>query len=192
MMGRLKGGKYTTDSKEGLILKILEQIGDNPLREGLKDTPRRVILSWDELYSGYDSDPKELLKTFDNEQYDEMVVLKDVEFYSMCEHHMLPFFGKAHIAYLPNKKVIGVSKMARLLEIYARRLQIQERMTYQIAEFLFHELESLGAGCIVKAQHLCMTMRGVKKEHSVLTTSAMLGAFRNEGVRGEFLSLCQL
>jgi GTP cyclohydrolase I len=195
---KVKGGydimSLTEAELESLdsLRRIIAAIGDDPKREGLEMTPVRIIESWKELYKGYKEDPQHLITTFDSEEYDEMVTLCNVEFYSMCEHHMLPFFGECHMAYIPNKQVIGVSKMARLLEIYARRLQIQERMTYQIANFLFHDLQSLGAACVIRAQHLCMTMRGVGKQHSIMKTSSMLGAFINAGPREEFLNLCKL
>ena len=175
---------------EESVREIMEYIGEDTTREGLVETPKRVRKSWDKLYGGYDMDPKELLKTFDKETYSQMVVLKDIEFYSTCEHHMLPFFGKAHIAYIPGKKVIGVSKLARLLEIYARRLQIQERIGEQITTFLMKELKAKGAACVLEAQHFCMTSRGVEKQNAKMVTSSLKGAFLKEPeTRQEFFSM---
>lgn len=165
---------------EESVREIMEYIGEDTEREGLVETPKRVRKSWDKLYGGYDMDPKDLLKTFDKETYDQMVLLKNIEFYSTCEHHMLPFFGKAHIAYIPNKKVIGVSKLARLLEIYARRLQIQERIGEQVTSFLMKELKAKGAACVIEAQHFCMTSRGVEKQNAKMVTSSLKGAFLKE------------
>ena len=173
------------------VTRILEYIGENPNREGLKETPQRVVKSWNKLFGGYKQDPKQIVKVFDKETYDQMVLLKDIEFYSTCEHHFLPFFGKAHIAYIPCTKVIGISKLARLLEIFARRLQIQERIGEQITEFLMSELDCLGAGCILEAQHFCMTSRGIEKQHSKMVTSSLKGNFLTDTkTRDEFLKLC--
>lgn len=175
---------------EQIIAEQLEYIGENPDREGLVETPKRIRKSWDKLYGGYKMNPKDLLKTFDKETYDQMVVLKDIEFYSTCEHHALPFFGKAHIAYIPNKKVIGVSKLARLLEIYARRMQIQERIGEQVTTFLMKELKAKGAACVLEAQHFCMTSRGVEKKNAKMVTSSLKGAFLKEPeTRQEFFSM---
>lgn len=175
---------------EESIREMLEYIGEDVNREGLLETPKRIRKSWDKLYGGYDMDPKDLLKTFDKETYDQMVVLKDIEFYSTCEHHMLPFFGKAHIAYIPRKKVIGVSKLARLLEIYARRMQIQERIGEQVTTFLMKELKAKGAACVLEAQHFCMTSRGVEKKNAKMVTSSLKGAFLKEPeTRQEFMSM---
>jgi len=151
---------------EDSILRQLEYIGEDTNREGLLETPARVRKSWGKLYGGYSVDPNSLLKVFEKESYDEMVILKDIEFYSTCEHHVLPFFGKAHVAYIPSKKVIGISKLARLLEIFARRLQIQERIGEQVTTFLMQKLDAIGAACILEAQHFCMTSRGVEKQKS--------------------------
>lgn len=159
------------------IKRLLEFIGENPEREGLKETPERVIKSYDFLCSGYSKDPQSVIKTFSSETYDQMILLKDIEMYSLCEHHMLPFFGKAHIAYIPNGRVIGVSKLARLLEIYSRRLQIQERIGEQITSSLMEGLNAKGAACIIEANHLCMRMRGVEKQNSVMVTSSLKGVF---------------
>ena len=175
---------------EDCLVDIIEYIGEDSVREGLLETPKRIRKSWDKLYGGYNMDPKELLKTFDKETYSQMVVLKDIEFYSTCEHHMLPFFGKAHIAYIPGKKVIGVSKLARLLEIYARRMQIQERIGEQVTTFLMKELKAKGAACVLEAQHFCMTSRGVEKQNAKMVTSSLKGAFLKEPeTRQEFFSM---
>ena len=147
---------------EDKIKDILSHIGDNAYREGLLETPARVIKSWKELYSGYDQDPESVFKTFENEGFDNMVICKDIEFYSMCEHHMLPFFGKAHVGYIPNDKIIGLSKLARLTNIFSRRLQNQERLTDQIAKTLIDRLDAKGAGVIIEGKHFCMMSRGVQ------------------------------
>ncbi len=170
------------------VRTILKGIGEDPGREGLIETPQRVVRSFAELYSGYSQDPRVILKCFTDGACDEMVVLRDCEFYSFCEHHMLPFFGRAHIGYLPNGRVVGVSKLARLLEVFSRRLQIQERLTQQITDCLMQELNPKGCGCVLEAQHLCMTCRGVAKQNSVMVTSSMRGSFRDkEGTRSEFM-----
>jgi GTP cyclohydrolase I len=174
-----------------LVRKMLVQLGEDTNREGLRKTPERYAKALKFLTSGYEQNLDQLLNgaTF-TVAYDEMVIVKDIEFFSLCEHHLLPFFGKVHIAYLPNKKVIGLSKMARLVNMFARRLQIQERMTSQIAQALEDKMEPQGVGVIVEARHLCMQMRGVEKQHGKAITSAMLGAFRhNKQTRDEFLSL---
>jgi len=160
-----------------LLSTILQYIGDNPNREGLQDTPKRVIKSWNELYCGYSQSPESMLTTFAEDTSDQIVVLKDIELYSMCEHHMLPFFGKAHVAYLPDGKIIGISKLARLVDIYARRLQIQERIGDQVTSALMQYLKPKGAACIIEASHMCMRMRGVSKQHSKMMTSSMKGVF---------------
>jgi GTP cyclohydrolase I len=174
-----------------LVREILMQLGENPDREGLRRTPERFEKALRFLTSGYRQDPEKLLNgAMFSVCYDEMVVVKDIELYSLCEHHLLPFFGKCHIAYIPDKKVVGLSKMARLVNMYARRLQIQERLTSQIANAIQEKLSPQGVGVIVEARHLCMVMRGVEKQNSTTTTSAMLGAFReNKHTRDEFLSL---
>lgn len=185
--------KYSKEGQtyiEENVREIMEYLGEDTYREGLVETPKRVRKSWEKLYGGYDMDPKDLLKTFDKETYSQMVVLKDIEFYSTCEHHMLPFFGKAHIAYIPRKKVIGVSKLARLLEIYARRLQIQERIGEQVTSFLMKELKAKGAACVLEAQHFCMTSRGVEKQNAKMVTSSLKGVFMKEPeTRQEFFSM---
>lgn len=174
-----------------LVREMLIHLGENPDREGLRRTPERFEKALRFLTSGYRQDPEKLLNgAMFSVCYDEMVVLKDIELYSLCEHHLLPFFGKCHIAYIPDKKVVGLSKMARLVNMYARRLQIQERLTSQIANAIQEKLSPQGVGVIVEARHLCMVMRGVEKQNSTTTTSAMLGAFReNKQTRDEFLSL---
>ena len=179
------------ESVASLMRKIIALVGEDPEREGLKKTPERYEKALKFLTSGYHQNVDHLLNgaTF-SVCYDEMVVVKDIEFFSLCEHHLLPFFGKAHIAYLPSKKVIGLSKVARLVNMYARRLQIQERMTNQIARALEEKIAPQGVGVILEARHLCMQMRGVEKQHGQAMTSAMLGAFReNKQTRDEFLAL---
>jgi GTP cyclohydrolase IA len=174
-----------------LVRKMITLIGEDPDREGLKKTPERYEKALKFLTSGYHQNVDHLLNgaTF-SVCYDEMVVVKDIEFFSLCEHHLLPFFGKAHVAYLPDKKVIGLSKVARLVNMFARRLQIQERLTSQIAHALEEKIAPQGVGVIIEARHLCMQMRGVEKQHGQAVTSAMLGAFReNKQTRDEFLAL---
>ena len=179
------------ESVASLVRKMIALIGEDPEREGLKKTPERYEKALKFLTSGYHQNVDHLLNgaTF-SVCYDEMVVVKDIEFFSLCEHHLLPFFGKAHVAYLPSKKVIGLSKVARLVNMYARRLQIQERLTNQIARALEEKIAPQGVGVIIEARHLCMQMRGVEKQHGQAVTSAMLGAFReNKQTRDEFLAL---
>ena len=175
----------------GLVRKMLTLIGEDPNREGLRRTPERFEKALRYLTSGYRQDPEKLLNgAMFSVCYDNMVVVKDIELYSLCEHHLLPFFGKCHVAYIPNKKVVGLSKIARLVNMYARRLQIQERLTSQIAKAIQERLAPEGVGVVIEARHLCMVMRGVEKQHSSAMTSAMLGAFReNKQTRDEFLSL---
>jgi len=174
-----------------LVRKMLALIGEDPNREGLRRTPERFEKAFRYLTSGYRQDPEKLLNgAMFSVCYDNMVVVKDIELYSLCEHHLLPFFGKCQVAYIPNKKVVGLSKIARLVNMYARRLQIQERLTSQIAKAIEEKLSPEGVGVVVEARHLCMVMRGVEKQHSAAMTSAMLGAFReNKQTRDEFLSL---
>src|SRR5271154_3029215 len=174
-----------------LIRKMLVQLGEDPNREGLQRTPERFEKALRFLTSGYRENPEKILNgAMFSVGYDEMVVVKDIEVYSLCEHHLLPFFGRCHVAYIPNKKVVGLSKIARLVNMYARRLQIQERLTSQIAEALEEKLSPQGVGVVIEARHLCMVMRGVEKQNSAAMTSAMLGAFRdNKETRDEFLSL---
>ena len=174
-----------------LIRGVLEAIGENPLRDGLVQTPERVEKALRYLTSGYTADIGKIVNgAIYNVKYDEMVIVKDIEFFSMCEHHMLPFFGKMHIAYIARNKVIGLSKLPRIVDIFARRLQIQERLTQEVAQCIQDMLDPLGVGVIAEAQHFCMMMRGVEKQHSGTVTSTMLGAFRkNKETRNEFLAL---
>ena len=176
-----------------LVRKMIAMVGEDPNREGLRRTPERFEKALKFLTSGYHQSVDSVLNgaTF-SVHYDEMVVVKDIEFFSLCEHHLLPFFGKAHVAYLPSKRVLGLSKIARLVNMFARRLQIQERMTYQIAQSIEEKISPEGVGVIIEARHLCMQMRGVEKQHGQDVTSAMLGAFRNcKQTRDEFLSLAR-
>ncbi len=172
------------------VKEVIKALGENADREGLVDTPRRVAESYEELFSGYDKRPEDILTVFDDEHYDEMIVAKNIEFYSTCEHHMLAFFGKAHIGYIPDGKIIGLSKLPRVVEIFSRRLQNQERLTSQIAGAIEKLLGAKGVGVVLEAQHLCMMARGVEKQSSVVTTSAQLGLFKkNDKTRAEFLQL---
>ncbi len=175
---------------EPMIRKFLESIGEDPDREGLVETPRRVTGLFDKLFGGYKQNPKDVLTVFSDELYDEMIVVRNIEFYSMCEHHLLPFFGRAHIGYIPDGKIIGLSKLPRLVEVYARRLQNQERLTSQIAKSLNNLLKPKGVGVILEAKHFCMMARGVEKQDSEVTTSSLLGLFKKEyNTRSEFLRL---
>lgn len=172
------------------VRRLLEYIGENPNREGLLKTPDRVVNSYATLYGGYSMEPADVFTAFEDGACDEMVIARDIEFFSTCEHHMLPFFGKAHIAYIPNGKVIGVSKLARILEVFARRLQIQERLCQQVTDTLMTLLEPKGAACVLEAKHLCMIARGVNKQHSTMITSSLVGAFRDKPeARAEFLNM---
>ena len=175
---------------ETTIRNLLRQVGEDPRREGLVKTPERVAKAWDFLTRGYRQDIKEVINDalFDAESH-HMVIVKDIEIYSMCEHHLLPFFGKCHIGYIPNGKVIGVSKLARIADMFARRLQIQERLTNEIAEALMTHLQPQGVAVVIEAQHLCMMMRGVEKQNSVTTTSAFWGEFEKNETRSEFVKL---
>ncbi|HEY1483066.1 MAG TPA: GTP cyclohydrolase I FolE [Candidatus Acidoferrum sp.] len=179
------------ESIADLVRKMIQLVGEDPNREGLRKTPERFEKAFKFLTGGYLQNVDTVLNgaTF-SVHYDEMVVVKDIEFFSLCEHHLLPFFGKAHVAYLPSKRVLGLSKIARLVNMFARRLQIQERMTSQIAESIQEKISPEGVGVIIEARHLCMQMRGVEKQHGQAVTSAMLGSFRhNKQTRDEFLSL---
>ncbi|OFZ21188.1 MAG: GTP cyclohydrolase I FolE [Bdellovibrionales bacterium RIFOXYA1_FULL_36_14] len=182
-----------SDKIKKLIGSMFEYLGENPHREGLQETPRRVIKSWDKLYGGYNSNLDDCFKTFKEDNvipYNQIILLKNIEFYSTCEHHLLPFFGKAHIAYIPNKKVVGISKLARLLEHFSRRLQIQERIGNQVTESLMQRLEAKGAACIIEAQHFCMTSRGVEKQNSIMVTSSLNGCFLDQvSTRQELMTL---
>jgi GTP cyclohydrolase I len=177
-------------STENIYREILRRFDEDPTRDGLIRTPERVEKSMTFLTKGYQEDPTSILRgaLFDVD-YDEMVIVKDVEMFSLCEHHMLPFFGKVHVAYIPNGKVIGLSKIPRLVEVFARRLQVQERMTRQIADAIQDAIAPQGVGVVIEARHLCMMMRGVEKQHSSTVTSAMLGVFQKQNTRSEFLSL---
>jgi len=181
----------TSASFEELMKEIIVRLGEDPEREGLVRTPARVHKAFEFLTRGYSEDPESMLKkALFTVTYDEMVIVKDVEVFSLCEHHMLPFFGKVHVAYIPNGRVIGLSKIPRLIEIFSRRLQIQERLTTQIAETIQKVIQPQGVGVVIEARHLCMMMRGVEKQHSAAVTSSMLGCFRDEQeTRQEFLSL---
>jgi len=176
---------------ETIIKQLLKKLGENPDREGLKKTPARVKRSLEFLTEGYKLDPVKIIAdSVFTDKYDEMVIVKDIPFYSMCEHHLLPFYGHANVAYLPNGKLVGISKIARMVELYARRLQVQERMTQQIADALQDVLKPKGVAVVVTAQHLCMQMRGVQKHDTSVVTSAMLGAFRSrQSTREEFMNL---
>jgi len=184
-------GRAHERSIEGSVRDLLGMIGEDPSREGLLRTPARVAKSWEFLTSGYRKTPADVINgAVFNEKYDEMVIVKDIDFFSLCEHHLLPFYGRAHIAYIPKGKIVGLSKLPRIVEIFSRRLQVQERMTQQIAETLYEALEPDGVAVVVEARHLCMMMRGVEKQNSLATSSAMLGSFRDdERTRGEFLNL---
>jgi GTP cyclohydrolase I len=184
-------GNGKDESIATLMRSMIEKVGEDPKREGLRRTPERFERALRYLTSGYHQDPEKILNgAVFNVSYDEMVVIKDIELYSLCEHHMLPFFGKCHVAYLPDKKVVGLSKIPRLVNMFSRRLQIQERLTNQIAQALQNCVKPLGVGVVIEARHLCMVMRGVEKQRSETITSAMLGAFReNQQTREEFLSL---
>jgi GTP cyclohydrolase I len=183
--------KVNQPQLEESVREILANIGENPEREGLLNTPNRVARMYDELTAGYHVDPVKLVNgAVFNVDYDELVLVKDIDFYSMCEHHMLPFYGKAHVAYIPNGKVIGLSKIPRIVEMFARRLQIQEQMTSQIAQFLQETLEPQGVAVVVEGAHMCAMMRGVKKENTKMTTSKMTGVFKdNPKTRDEFIQL---
>ncbi|HUB17326.1 MAG TPA: GTP cyclohydrolase I FolE [Acidobacteriaceae bacterium] len=177
-------------STQEMYREIIRRYDADPAREGLKKTPERIEKALDFLTKGYREDPKDVLHgaLFDV-AYDEMVIVKDIEMYSLCEHHMLPFFGKVHVAYIPDGKVIGLSKAPRLVEVFARRLQVQERLTRQIAEAIQEAIHPQGVGVVIEARHLCMMMRGVEKQNSSTVTSAMLGVFQKQNTRAEFLSL---
>jgi len=177
-------------STQELYREILSRLGEDPNRNGLLATPERIEKAMSFLTKGYDEDPSKVLHgaLFDVD-YDEMVIVKDVEMFSLCEHHMLPFFGKVHVAYIPKRKVIGLSKIPRLVEVFARRLQVQERLTRQIADAIQDAIKPQGVGVVIEARHLCMMMRGVEKQHSSTVTSAMVGCFRQKETRSEFLLL---
>jgi len=184
-------GPATSGPLEEAVRAFLRELGEDPTREGLLRTPRRVARSLRFLTSGYHQDVDKVLNgALYSVAYDEMVIVKDIEIFSLCEHHLLPFFGRCHVAYIPTDKVIGLSKIPRLVDVFARRLQVQERLTTQIAETIMEKIKPLGVGVVIEAKHLCMIMRGVEKQNSVAVTSAMLGVFREEiETREEFLSL---
>ena len=180
-----------SDAIKQAVRTILTEIGEDPQREGLVKTPERVARAYQFLTKGYDEDPKTVINgALFVEEYSEMIIMRDLDFFSLCEHHVLPFFGKAHVAYIPKHRIVGISKLARLVEVYARRLQVQERMTNQVANILMEELDPQGVGVVVEAEHLCMRMRGVEKQNSIVTTSSMLGVFRtHQETRQEFINL---
>jgi len=197
-----KGGLVSDNDRQGFtgpvdhgriqaaVREILLAVGEDPDREGLQETPERVARMYAELFSGLRKDPRELLQKKFTQKYDEMVLEKDIAFESVCEHHLLPFFGRAHIAYLPNGKIVGLSKLARVVEVLSRRPQVQERMTEQLADLFMEELEPRGVGVILSASHTCMTIRGIRKADSRCVTSAMRGAFKdNESTRAELMAL---
>ena len=173
------------------IRSILKSIGEDPDREGLLRTPQRVSQALEFLTQGYRMDPEKVINdALFTEDYEEMIVQKDIDFYSLCEHHMLPFFGKAHVAYIPHHKIVGISKLARLVDVYSRRLQVQERLTNQIATIIMEKLDALGVAVVIEAEHLCMRMRGIQKQNSFVITSTLLGAFRTrQETRNEFMNL---
>jgi len=176
---------------QDLVRQIIKHIGEDPDREGLAKTPLRVEKSYEFLTQGYQQDPCEIINSaLFTEKYDEMVIVKDIDFYSLCEHHLLPFYGKCHIAYMPNGQIVGLSKIPRVVDVYSRRLQVQERLTKEIADILMMCLNPQGVGVVIEARHLCMMMRGVQKQNAILTSSAMLGSFReNQKTREEFMHL---
>ena len=189
---RLKPETMESDnSMEEQIRFILKSLGEDPEREGLVKTPHRVAQALTFLTRGYDMDPAKVINdALFTEDYQEMIVQKDIDFFSLCEHHMLPFFGKAHVAYIPHHKIVGISKLARLVDVYARRLQVQERLTNQIATIIMEKLDPLGVAVVIEAEHLCMRMRGVEKQNSMVITSTLLGAFQNrQETRNEFMTL---
>jgi GTP cyclohydrolase IA len=181
------------DDVKNAIDTIFRYLGENPNREGLQATPDRMIRSWDKLFGGYQQDPKKIFTVFEDRQdipHDQIILLKDIEFFSTCEHHFLPFTGKAHVAYIPNDKIVGISKLARLVEIFARRMQIQERICNQVTDAIMDFLDAKGAACIIEAKHFCMTSRGVEKQHSTMVTSSLAGCFlKNSQTRQELMSL---
>jgi len=191
MKKELEPVSLTSATFQELLREVIVRLGEDPSRDGLQRTPERVQRTLEYLTKGYREDPEKLLQgALFNVDYDEMVIVKDIEMFSLCEHHMLPFFGKVHVAYIPKGRVIGLSKLPRLIDIFARRLQVQERLTTQIAETIQKAIAPQGVGVVVEARHLCMMMRGVEKQHSSAVTSSMLGVFREEQqTREEFLSL---
>jgi GTP cyclohydrolase I len=179
-----------TENLKGKVEEILSEIGEDPQREGLLKTPERVSKAWQFLTHGYNVDPRDILnQALFEEDYSEMILVKDIELYSLCEHHMLPFFGKAHVAYIPDGKIVGLSKIPRVVEVFARRLQVQERLTIQIRDAIDEVLSPIGVAVVIEAQHLCMMMRGAEKQNSSTTTSAMSGQFLDPATRSEFMRL---
>ncbi len=174
---------------EDAVRDIISALGEDPDREGLVETPSRVRRSYNEIFSGYGKEPEDVMKVFEAEGYDELVLLRDIEMYSTCEHHLIPFIGKCHIAYIPDEKICGISKLARVMEIFSRRMQIQERLTSQIAHAIDDILQPRGVGVVIEAYHLCMRARGVNKQNSMMVTSSLLGVFREPEVKTEFLGL---
>jgi len=193
MDGYTKIDKYNPKKIESLARQyynVLKEVGEEPEREGLKKTPERVAKAMQFLTHGYDLDPSEILNSARfREDYKQMVIVKDIEIYSLCEHHMLPFFGKAHVAYIPDHYIVGLSKIARVVEAFARRLQVQERLTTQVRDCIQEALSPLGVAVVIEARHLCMQMRGIQKQNSITTTSAFTGEFETERTRSEFISL---
>ena len=190
MQTTLESQSLASASLQDLMREMLVRLGEDPERDGLRDTAERMERSMQYLTKGYQEDPQEtLLGAMFDVAYDEMVIVKDIEMFSLCEHHLLPFFGKVHVAYIPSGKVIGLSKIPRLVDVFARRLQVQERLTTQIADTIESAIRPQGVGVVVEARHLCMMMRGVEKQHSATITSSMLGNFRNKETRDEFLAL---
>jgi GTP cyclohydrolase I len=183
--------KASGTKAEALIRELLIELGEDPGREGLEKTPQRVSKMYEFLTKGYHEDVKTVLNgAIFKEKYSEMVIVRDIDFFSLCEHHLIPFYGKVHVAYIPSGKIIGLSKIPRIVEVFARRLQVQERLTQQIAQTLYDHLKPQGVGVVIEARHLCMIMRGVEKQNSVATTSSMLGVFRDDvKTRSEFLTL---
>ncbi len=180
----------TTRALSDNVRTILQLVGEDPTREGLEKTPSRVAKAHQFLTKGYHEDPIEVLRSaIFKEECNEMILVKDIELYSLCEHHMLPFFGKAHVAYIPNGNIVGLSKIPRVVEVFSRRLQVQERLTLQIKEAIEDVLQPIGVGVVIEAQHLCMMMRGAEKQNSLTTTSAMSGQFLHEATRSEFIRL---
>lgn len=190
--GNPSAPRPTRSEAEAAVRTLMRYIGENPEREGLRLTPSRVVKAYEFMTSGYRKDAKDAINgaLFVESDYQEMILCKDVDFYSLCEHHLLPFMGKAHVAYLPKDRIVGLSKLARMVEIYSRRLQVQERLTTQIAQTIMEEIDPFGVAVVLEASHMCMRMRGVEKQNSWVTTSAMLGAFRtNVETRQEFMNL---
>lgn len=193
MDGYAKIDQYNPKTVRSIAKKyvgILEDLGEDPHREGLEKTPERVAKALQFLTHGYDLDPAEILKSaMFTEEYQQMVIVRDIEVYSLCEHHMLPFFGKAHVAYIPKGRIVGLSKLPRVVDAFARRLQVQERLTVQIRDCIQNTLDPAGVAVVIEAQHMCMIMRGIQKQHSVATTSAFTGEFNKDVTRSEFLRL---